>query len=181
MPNNGYLRHPSLHGDTTVFVSDDDLWRVPASGGVARRLTAGLSEPSTPCFPPDGQWLAFVGRDEQHPEVYLMSRRGGPARRMTWLGPDVIVRGWTPEGHILFVTTYGQPFFRNYRAYTLDPAGGMPELLPLGPGQSPRLRSRQDAASSAAIPPTLRAGSATAAAPPAICGSTRRAPAPIGA
>ena len=61
-----------------------------------------------------------------------MPAEGGPARRMTWLGPDVIVRGWTPDGHILFVTTYGQPFFRNYRAHTLDPAGGMPQMLPLG-------------------------------------------------
>jgi tricorn protease len=130
--HHGYLRHPTLHGDAIIFVSDDDLWRVPASGGVARRLTAGLSEPSTPCFSPDGKRVAFVGRDEQHPEVYLMDADGGPARRMTWLGPDVIVRGWTPEGRILFVTTYAQPFFRNYRAYTLDPAGGMPSLLPLG-------------------------------------------------
>jgi len=132
MANLGYLRYPSLHHDTIVFVSDDDLWQVPVSGGIARRLTAGLSEPSTPCLSPDGQQIAFVGRDEQHPEVYLMSAAGGPARRMTWLGPDVIVRGWTPEGQILFVTTYGQPFFRNYRAYTLPAAGGAPQLLPLG-------------------------------------------------
>ncbi len=132
MLNLGYLRYPSLHEDTIVFVSDDDLWQVPVSGGIARRLTAGLSEPSTPCLSPDGQWIAFVGRDEQHPEVYLMSSEGGPARRMTWLGPDVIVRGWTPEGQILFVTTYAQPFFRNYRAYTLPLAGGAPQLLPLG-------------------------------------------------
>ncbi len=128
----GYLRYPTLHRDTIAFVSDDDLWLVPASGGVARRLTAGLSEPSNPAFSNDGRWIAFVGRDEQHPEVYLMPSEGGLARRMTWLGPDVIVRGWTPEGRILFVSTYGQPFFRNYRAYTLDPAGGLPQLLPLG-------------------------------------------------
>ena len=51
---------------------------------------------------------------------------------MTWLGPDVMVRGWTPDGRILFVTTHGQPFFRNYRAYTLPVEGGMPELIPLG-------------------------------------------------
>ena len=128
----GYLRHPTLRGDAIVFVSDDDLWVVATDGGVARRLTAGLSEPSTPCLSPDGKQVAFVGRDEQHPEVYLMSAEGGPARRMTWTGPDVIVRGWTPQGHILFVSTCGQPFFRNYRAYTLDPRGGMPQLLPLG-------------------------------------------------
>ena len=51
---------------------------------------------------------------------------------MTWLGPDVMVRGWTPEGRILFVTTQGQPFFRNYRAFTLPIEGGLPTLLPLG-------------------------------------------------
>ncbi len=82
-----------------------------------------------------------------------MPAAGGPARRMTWLGPDVMVRGFTPDGRILFVTTYGQPFFRNYRAYTLDPAGGMPQLLPLRPGQSPRVRTRQARGSSAATPP----------------------------
>ena len=132
MSQRGYLRHPTLQGDTIVFVCDDDLWSVSTAGGVARRLTAGLGEPSTPALSPDGKWIAFVGRDEQHPEVYLMPAEGGPARRMTWLGPDVMVRGWTADGRILFVTTHGQPFFRNYRAYTLAIDGGMPELLPYG-------------------------------------------------
>ena len=98
MTQPGYLRHPTLHRETIVFVSDDDLWSVDASGGVGRRLTAGLSEPATPCLSPDGHWIAFVGRDEQHPEVYRMRAEGGPAQRMTWLGPDVMVRGWTPRG-----------------------------------------------------------------------------------
>jgi tricorn protease len=128
----GYLRHPTLRGDTIAFVCDDDLWAVGADGGLARRLTAGLGEPGYPAYSPDGRWLAYVGRDEKHPEVTLMPAEGGPARRMTWLGPDVIVRGWTPEGRILFVTTHGQPFFRNYRAYTLGIDGGLPELLPYG-------------------------------------------------
>ncbi|MFO1315521.1 MAG: PDZ domain-containing protein [Burkholderiales bacterium] len=132
MSDQGYLRQPTIQGDTIVFVCDDDLWTVGAGGGVARRLTAGLGEPATPCLSPDGTQLAFVGRDEQHPEVYLMPAAGGPARRMTWLGPDVMVRGWTRDGHILFVTTQGQPFFRNYRAFTLDPAGGMPQPIALG-------------------------------------------------
>ena len=132
MAQPGYLRHPTIRDDTIVFICDDDLWRVDANGGIARRLTAGLGEPSTPALSADGRMIAFVGRDEQHPEVYLMSSEGGLARRMTWLGPDVMVRGFTPDGRILFVTTYGQPFFRNYRAFTLPVDGGMPELLPLG-------------------------------------------------
>ena len=132
MTDAGYLRHPTLSGETIAFVCDDDLWVVTTAGGIARRLTAGLGEPSTPALSPDGKWIAFVGRDEQHPEVHLMPAAGGPVRRMTWLGPDVQVRGWTPEGRILFVTTYGQPFFRNYRAFTLPIDGGLPEMIPLG-------------------------------------------------
>jgi tricorn protease len=132
MTQRGYLRQPSLAGDALVFVFDDDLWHVDVGGGIARRLTAGLGEPATPVLSPNGKWIAYVGRDEQHPEVYLMPATGGPSRRMTWLGPDVLVRGWTPEGRILFVTTHGQPFFRNYRAFTLGVDGGLPEILPYG-------------------------------------------------
>ena len=127
-----YLRQPSLHGDTVVFVSDDDLWRVSTAGGTAQRLTAGLSEPATPCLSPCGHWLAYAGRDEQHSEVWLMPAAGGAARRLTWLGSELAVRGWTPEGRIVFCSNYGQPFFRNWHAWTLAPEGGAPERLPLG-------------------------------------------------
>ena len=77
----------------------------PPSGGIARRLTAGLSEPSTPSLSPDGRWLAYVGRDEHHPEVHVMPADGGQSRRLTWLGVDAQVRGWTPAGEIVYVTT----------------------------------------------------------------------------
>jgi tricorn protease len=132
MSHQGYLRQPTIRGNAIVFVCDDDLWTVSAEGGVARRLTAGLGEPSTPVLSPDGQWLAYASRDELHPEVYVMPAEGGPARRLTWLGPFVHVRGWTESGEIVFVTTFGQPFFRNFRAYTIGRDGGLPTLLPLG-------------------------------------------------
>lgn len=127
-----YLRQPTLQGDRIVFVADDDLWTVAATGGVARRLTAGLSEPSTPCLSPDGRWLAFVGRDEHHPDVHVMPAEGGQAKRLTWLGTDTQVRGWTPAGEIAYVTTQGQPFFRNHHGFAIAPAGGPARALGLG-------------------------------------------------
>jgi tricorn protease len=132
MSQHGYLRQPTIRGNTIVFVCDDDLWTVSADGGLARRLTAGLGEPSTPVLSPDGQWLAYASRDELHPEVYVMPAEGGPARRLTWLGPFVHVRGWTETGDIVFVTTWGQPFFRNFRAFTIAREGGLPVQLSLG-------------------------------------------------
>src|SRR5919202_1907659 len=77
----GYLRHPSLRGETIAFVTEDDLWSVPAAGGIARRLTANLSEVSHPALSPDGQHVAFTSREEHHPEVYCMPATGGPAAR----------------------------------------------------------------------------------------------------
>jgi tricorn protease len=131
-PPGAYLRQPTIAGDTLVFVSDDDLWRVGAQGGTAHRLTAGLSEPATPCLSPDGLWLAYAGRDEQHSEVWLMPAAGGPARRLTWLGAELAVRGFTPEGRVVFTTNHGQPFFRHWHAWTVALDGGAPERIPLG-------------------------------------------------
>src|SRR5258706_11546633 len=98
----GYLRHPSLRGDTIAFVTEDDLWSVPAAGGIARRLTANLSEVSHPALSPDGRFVAFTSREEHHPEGYCMAPTGGPASRLTFLAANATVPGLTPVGRILF-------------------------------------------------------------------------------
>ncbi|MGH8907356.1 MAG: S41 family peptidase [Egibacteraceae bacterium] len=100
---------------------------------MARRLTANLSEASHPALSPDGAWIAFTGRDAHHPEVYRMPAAGGPAQRLTWLGTRSIVRGWTPDGRILFVSNAGQPFRHLLHAYAVAPEGGPVERLPYGP------------------------------------------------
>src|ERR1700732_2653116 len=104
MNNAGYYRCPTIHDDLGVFVCEDDLWLDATSGGAARRLTTGVGECSLPRLSPDGSQLAFVGRDEWHPEIYVMPSAGGPAIRRTFLGAEVcIVCAWTPDGkEILF-------------------------------------------------------------------------------
>ena len=137
--SDGYYRFPTIHQDTIVFVSEDDLWSVPRQGGVARRLTSNLGEVNYPALSPDGAWLAFVGREEGMPEVYLMPAAGGSAQRMTYLNHTCQVLGWTPDGqHILFSTNYGHFHPQEFAIYTvaLDAAAGQVTPAPVGPART---------------------------------------------
>src|SRR5579885_1326523 len=83
MPFQGYVRFPTIHQDSIVFVAEDDLWLVESAGGRAERLTAGVAEVQTPVFSPDGRQLAFVGKAEGAEEVYLMPGLGDETTRLT--------------------------------------------------------------------------------------------------
>src|SRR5512136_75227 len=98
----GYYRFPTIQAESVVFVCEDDLWTVPAGGGLARRLTSGLGAATRPCLSPDGKWLAFVGYEEGGAEVYVMPAAGGPARRLTFMGGRVCqTAGWTADGRVI--------------------------------------------------------------------------------
>ncbi|MBF0500055.1 MAG: PDZ domain-containing protein [Candidatus Riflebacteria bacterium] len=128
----GYYRHPTIHGDTVVFVCEEDLWAVSAHGGIARRLTAGPAPASAPAFSPDGKLIAYAGSDEGCIEVYVMPADGGESRRLTWLGCSTTVCGWTSDGRIVFSSNTGQPFPHLMNLYAISPDGGSPDPLPAG-------------------------------------------------
>jgi len=138
MPDNsGYYRFPTIHDDTIVFVSDDDLWSVTTAGGPARRLSASPGEILRPCLSPDGKWIAFTGRDEGQPEIWVMPAEGGTAERRTWLGGMTMSVGWRPDGSsLLLASDVGQPFMAFYHGYEVAPTGGPVAPLGLGPMNS---------------------------------------------
>jgi len=129
----GYLRSPAIHGDDIYFTSDDDLWYVTSGGGRADRLTSGIAEASGPRVSPDGTRLAFVGKDEGAPDIYVMASTGGSARRLTHLGGLMAVAGFDPDGSIIFATDAERPFYRDRRLYRIGTDGGAGEMLPYGP------------------------------------------------
>jgi tricorn protease len=129
-----YLRFPTINGETVVFGSEDDLWTVPASGGVARRLTSGIGVTSHPALSPDGSRLAFTSTGDTAPEVLCMPAQGGRATRLTYLGhASTTVVGWLPDGRIVAVSGAGQPFGRWTMPLAVDPDSGAVERLTMGP------------------------------------------------
>ena len=131
--NVGYFRSPSIASGRIVFLCEDDVWTVPADGGVARRLTSNLGPVGRTIVSPDGALIAFTGTEEAHAEVYVMAADGGPAVRRTYLGANTNVRGWTRDGRVILQSDTRQPNRGDYHIYAIDPASGFPEEIPVGP------------------------------------------------
>jgi len=131
----GYYRYPTIHQNTIVFAADDDLWQVSKNGGVARRLTANVGRASNPHFSPDGKYIAFTGRDDGAPEVYLMPAEGGEAIRLSHFGSFNAVLGWH-NNTILFCSNYEQSMSRILALFSVDMNGGLPQQISVGPARS---------------------------------------------
>jgi tricorn protease len=134
----GYVRFPTIFGDRIVFTAEDDLWSVGAAGGRAERLTAGVAEALQPRFSPDGQRIAFIGRDEGPSEVYVMPAAGGPATRLTYHGlAQAGSAGWMPDGSaILYSSAAGNATLGMRMLRRVAPDGGEPTTLPYGIARS---------------------------------------------
>ncbi len=133
MSSQGYVRFPSIHQDRIIFVSEDDLWLVSSEGGRAERLTAGVGEVSYPHFSPDGELLAFVGREEGPSEVYVMPSLGGVTQRLTFQSASCRIAGWSPTGDtILYASNAGQAHSDHNAIYAISPQGGQPSQVPVG-------------------------------------------------
>ena len=132
MAEQGYFRLPAIHAGDVFFVAEDDVWTVSDTGGVPRRLTSGLGEMGRMAVSPDGQWLAITAREEKHAEVFLTAATGGPLRRLTYLGADSRVRGFSPDGDIVFTSNAAQPFRDMTWMFRIPITGGQPQKYSFG-------------------------------------------------
>ncbi|MEU5691646.1 PDZ domain-containing protein [Actinosynnema sp. NPDC020468] len=129
----GYLRFPHVHGDLVAFVAEDDVWLAPTGGGRAWRVSADHVPVSSPHFSPSGAALAWTSRRDGAPEVHLADVEGGAVERLTYWGDHSTgVRGWTPGGDVLAVSSVGQATTNRQWAYSVPVDGGPAQRLPFG-------------------------------------------------
>src|SRR6266516_1756754 len=82
------------------------IWVAPLDGSEEpRQFTSGERRDGSPCWSPDGRWLAFVsnrdGEDESkaHGELYVLPADGGEPRRLTEGEEGVASIAWSPDSH----------------------------------------------------------------------------------
>ncbi|MDX2540259.1 S41 family peptidase [Streptomyces sp. WI04-05B] len=129
-----YLRFPHLHGDSVAFTAEDDVWVAPLDGGRAWRVSADNVPVNHPRISPDGTRLAWTSTRDGAPEVHVAPIDGGSSRRLTYWGSwRTQVRGWTPDGRVLAISTQGQASLRRSWARAVPLDGGPATVLPYGP------------------------------------------------
>ncbi|WP_330349834.1 S41 family peptidase [Streptomyces sp. NBC_00582] len=129
-----YFRHPHLHGELVAFAAEDDVWLAPLDGGRAWRVSADNVPVSAPRISPDGTTVAWTSTRDGAPEVHIAPVEGGPATRLThWGSWQTRVRGWTPDGRVLALSTHDQATLRRSWARAVPVDGGPATTLPYGP------------------------------------------------
>ncbi|MFJ5259671.1 S41 family peptidase [Streptomyces sp. NPDC088387] len=133
-PVPAYLRFPHVQGELVAFVAEDDVWIAPLAGGRAWRVSADNTPVTLPRISPDGTTVAWTSTRDGAPEVHVAPVDGGPSRRLTyWGSAKTQVRGWTPDGRVLAISTQGQASLRRTWARAIPLDGGPAETLPFGP------------------------------------------------
>lgn len=129
-----YFRYPHLHGELVAFTAEDDVWLAPLDGGRAWRVSADNTPVTLPRISPDGTTVAWTSTRDGAPEVHVAPVDGGPATRLTyWGSPQTRVRGWTPDGRVLVLSTHDQASLRRSWARAVPLDGGPATTLPYGP------------------------------------------------
>ena len=115
----------SPDGASIAFSYMGNIYTVPSVGGEAKQLTTNESYDGTPLWSPDGTELAFASNREGSMDVFVMSAKGGQARRVTthsfneypaaWLGKDSLLIRRAGNPTVSELTFPGGTFTRIYK------------------------------------------------------------------
>ncbi len=130
-PHAGMLRTPDVSATQIVFRYADDLWLVDRAGGEAKPLSSPSGSESFPRFSPDGKTIAFMGNYDGGVDIYTLPIEGGIPFRVTYHPSGENLCEWTAGGQLLFNIFGMGNHPRTRELYSVSPAGGLPEKMPV--------------------------------------------------
>ena len=118
----------SPNGSFIAFSYQGDVWKVPATGGRADRLTIHEGYEGSPIWNESGEKIAFISDRFGNNDVFVMSASGGTPDRLTFHSANDAVSSFSSDGSILFNTRrlYAQ-VEREWEIYEVSALGGQTE------------------------------------------------------
>ena len=130
-PHAGMLRYPDVSKTQIIFSYANDLWVAPKTGGVATRVSSSDGPEALAKFSPDGGSVAFTGNYDGGRDLYTLPVAGGVPHRVTHHPAAEWLTDWTAGGDLLFFQNGLAGLARQTQVFTVAPAGGLPEKLPV--------------------------------------------------
>ena len=121
--------------DSEMWTTNHDVWTVPVTGGVAKKITDNPAADMQPTYSPDGRWL--VVRAQRRPGFeadrwYLDAYdRTSGTRHTVFTSPDLSVDDFhfSPDSRTIWFTSAHEG---TQNLYTVPTAGGVPLLVVQG-------------------------------------------------
>lgn len=132
-------RYPAISpdGQTLTFSWRGDLWRAPAVGGQAQRLTAHTALDDKSAWSPDGKQIAFNATRDGFRNLYTMNADGTALKQITHEDRFLHLTGWTKDNTLTLASYREADVHKSPRPYHVPAQGGPITRLHDAFGSSP--------------------------------------------
>lgn len=133
-----WLRHQQISpdGKTIAFCYQGDIFTIPVSGGLAKRITAYPGYDGSPIWSPDSKFIAFSSDRAGSEDLYIVDAKGGAPQRLTFNSGAENPVAFLNDSTILFnaagmpdVKFDEFPYSGFGQIYSIPTKGGRPELF----------------------------------------------------
>lgn len=120
-----FLSNPCLtpDGQSVIFSFEGDLWKANVQDGQASRLTAMQGYETSPRVSPDGNWIAFTGRQYGNADVFVMRMNGGDVKQITCHSSNDDVTSWSWDSKSIY---FNSNRMGQIAGYKVSADGGTP-------------------------------------------------------
>src|SRR5262249_36708475 len=126
----------SPDGKTLAIDLQGSIWTLPATGGVATRITDVFNDARQPVWSPDGSAIAFFGYRDGGYDLWAVNPDGSHERKLTWGPYDDREPAYSHDGtRIAFSSDRGDPLGSNYNIFVLDLRSGQIKQLTKNPAE----------------------------------------------